>query len=103
MTLTERGPIMSRLDRHVSHVQNKLALRKFVDALAWMTLFIGIAVVLGVLAWKIFGIGWRPSAIWWLIGGGAAVAGVAIFSLVRRPSLPDAPMAIDSQLSLTEK
>src|SRR5258706_7056683 len=101
MTLTERGPIMSRLDRHVSHVQNKLALRKFVDALAWMTLFIGIAVVLGVLAWKIFGIGWRPSAIWWLIGGGGGRARVGIFAPRRRPSALNAAIAIAHPRFLT--
>src|SRR5258706_14635254 len=98
-----KGSVMSRLDRHVSLVQNKLALRRFIDALAWTALFISFAVLLGVLVWKVLGFGWRPSIVWWLVGSGAALVGVAIYAIARRPSAQDAAIAIDQQLSLKEK
>ena len=36
---------MSRLDQHVAGVQNKLALGRFVNALAWSTLIVAGAVL----------------------------------------------------------
>src|SRR5258708_24092267 len=94
---------MSRLDRHVSHVQNKLALRKFVDVLAWTSLFIAIGVLLGVLAFKIHDFGWRRTLMWWFIGASVALVGVGIYAIVKRPSPHDAALAIDQQLLLKEK
>jgi len=40
---------MSRLDRHVAMVQNKLALGRFVGALAWATVFWAAAVWVSAL------------------------------------------------------
>ena len=38
---------MTRLDKHVTAVQSKLFLRRFLDALAWSTLVAAAAVLLG--------------------------------------------------------
>ena len=67
---------MSRLDRHVAMVQNKLALGRFVGALAWATVFWAAAVWLGIIIDRMFRV--RPiGAKWWIWGGLAACALVA--------------------------
>ena len=46
---------MSRLDRHVANVQNKLAMQTFLLALAWALLGLGVLVALGILVWRFLG------------------------------------------------
>lgn len=94
---------MSRLDRHVSHVQNKLAMRQFVDALAWVLLCAGGAVILAVLIARFLGYGSMPKARWWLIGAGVCVVASFVYAMVRRPTAQDAAVAIDEKLNLKEK
>jgi hypothetical protein len=94
---------MSRLDRHVANVQNKLALRRFVDALAWTALIAGSAVFIFIFVWRILGYSSLPTTKWWLIGAGTCVLGVGIYALTRRPTAHDAAVAIDEKLKLHEK
>src|SRR5215208_3413007 len=87
--------IMSRLDRHVAMVQNKLALGRFVGALAWASVIWAAAVWLGIVIDRVFRV--RPiGARWWIWGGLAACALAAmVYALVRRPTRHDAAVAID--------
>ena len=94
---------MSRLDRHVSHVQNKLAMHQFVQTLAWTLFLAGIAVVLGVIFWRVMGNKNLPAAKWWLMGGGVMVGSVALSAWLRRPQAYEAAVAIDERLQLKEK
>jgi hypothetical protein len=94
---------MSRLDRHVSHVQNKLALRKFVHALAWTAFTAAGAAAVLVFTWREATYRHLPSAQWWMIGAGLVVAGCAFYALIRRPGPDEAAIAIDQELRLDEK
>src|SRR6185437_7574194 len=94
---------MSRLDRHVSMVQNKLALRRFVQAMAWAGIVFLAAVLLGIVIDRVFGVRLPRLAIWVWSGAAACVLGALIFALVRRPSKLDAAVAIDERLALKEK
>src|SRR5689334_23970265 len=99
----ERGLAMSRLDRHVSLVQNKLAFQKFVNALAWAVLWAGVAACLGIVVWRVVGKDALPSIKWWAIGAGAIVVGAGVFGFMRRPSEIEAAVAIAERLGIKEK
>src|SRR3982750_787386 len=94
---------MSRLDRHVAMVQNKLALGRFVSAVAWASVFWAGAVWLGIVIDRLFR--GRPiGAKWWIGGGLAGCALIAtVYALIRRPTRHDAAVAIDEKLALKEK
>ena len=94
---------MSRLDRHVAMVQNKLALGRFVQALAWATMFWLAALWVGLTVWRMFGV--RPIRHEWWIWGGLALCPVAagLYALIKRPTKHDAATAIDERLGLKEK
>src|SRR5439155_6457341 len=99
----DRRSAMSRLDRHVMAVQNKLALDRFVGALAWASIFYAAAVWVGVLVYKVLRVK-PPHTAWWLWGGVGACALVAlIWALIRRPTAHEAAIAIDEKLALKEK
>src|SRR5688500_20238111 len=91
---------MSRLDRHVAMVQNKLALGRFVSALAWASVVWAAAVWIGIVVDRFFRV--RPiGAKWWIWGGLAACALVAmVYALLRRPTRHDAAVALDDKLAL---
>ncbi len=94
---------MSRLDQHVAGVQNKLALGRFVHALAWTTLGVAGAVLVGVLVFEIAQI-YPPKPVIWMSSALAVAAIVAlVWAIMRRPSKYDAAVAIDERLGLKEK
>src|SRR4051812_45636160 len=94
---------MSRLDRHVMAVQNKLALDRFIGAAAWASVVYAAAVWIGVVVYKFFRIQ-PPHTKWWLWGGAAVcLLAAGIWALIRRPSTHEAAVAIDAKLGLKEK
>src|SRR5206468_12799599 len=94
---------MSRLDQHVAKVQNKLALARFIIALAWTTLGFAIVVTLVLLEQKTLRY-MLPKPLWFLFGGaGAAVIVALIYAIIRRPNAKAAAVAIDEKLCLKEK
>src|SRR4051794_7740329 len=93
---------MSRLDRHVALVQNKLAMQRFVDALGRV---LPLAATVALAVWLVekqttLTLHQKP---WWL--GGAAVSLVIAlgYAIWRRPNSHDAAVAIDERLGLKEK
>lgn len=94
---------MSRLDQHVASVQNKLALARFVDALARTTLIFACALLAGILFYKLFQVGPPKASIWIWAGLGAAIVAAIIWAIIRRPGAHAAAVAIDQKFSLKEK
>src|SRR5690242_5435598 len=94
---------MSRLDQHVAGVQNKLALGRFVHALAWTTLGVAGAILIGVLVDKIARVAPPKPAIWMASALAAAAIAALVWAILRRPSKQDAAVAIDERLGLKEK
>jgi len=96
---------MSRLDRHVATVQTKLALRRFLDALAWATLVLAGLVLLTVIVEKLFQL--LPASfprMWVLLGAvGVCCAIALVYAIVKKPSREQAAAAIDERLRLKEK
>ena len=95
---------MSRLDRHVSSVQNKLTFHHFIEALAWAVMVAAGVVTLVIVIERLCGVVLpvHHHAIW--IGIGCAVGVCAItWAIWRRPKPPDAAVAIDDRLKLKEK
>jgi hypothetical protein len=93
---------MSRLDRHVALVQNKLAMQRFVDAIVYL---MPVAVSVAFAARLVQ----RQTTLtvdmkmWWL---GVTVASVVFaigWAIYRRPKFHDAAVAIDERLGLKEK
>jgi hypothetical protein len=84
-------------------VQNKLALGRFVHALAWSTLMLVGLIWLGILIDRFFHVR-PPRYLIWIWGGlGASVLAALVYALIRRPSRHDAAVAIDEKLALKEK
>src|SRR5687768_9897324 len=96
-----RSP-MSRLDRHVAAVQNKLALDRFIAALAWVSVALAALVWLTILVDRVFQL--RPPRwdLWFWSGIGAAVVAAIAYAFYRRPSTHAAAVAIDEKLGLKE-
>jgi len=94
---------MSRLDQHVASVQNKLALARFVEALARTTLVFAGVVLVAILVDKFFRVRPPKYGIWIWAGLGATVLAALIHAVVRRPSRHAAAVAIDQKLNLKEK
>src|SRR5689334_7680173 len=94
---------MSRLDRHVAAVQNKLALTRFIESLALAAAVVAGAVLATILTQKLFQVG-TPQPWYWLAGAaGVGALTALIVALVRRPTSHDAAVAIDQHLGLKEK
>ena len=94
---------MSRLDRHVALVQNKLTLTKLLTALAWSLLAFGVLVWVYLLIHKVFSVNLpRPWMFFW-IGLSASVISAAGYAFLKRPTRHQAAVAIDEKLSLHEK
>src|SRR2546430_1703913 len=94
---------MSRLDRHVSFVQNKLALSRFLAGLAWAAL-IYAAIIWGAIAIDRVVHVRPPLAYWWFLGGvGLTILVAIIYGIIKRPSAQVAASAIDERLGLKEK
>lgn len=94
---------MNRLDRHVSAVRNKLALRQFVKAFGWGTLAFASAALICVLLHLFFAVPFPKKWVWIGGGGAATVVGSIIFACLRRPGALEAAAAIDQELALQEK
>jgi hypothetical protein len=94
---------MSRLDRHVSHVQNRLAMSRFVVVLAWSVLIAGCAATLAVILWRMTGHTQLPPVKWWLLAGAVPVIASAMIAFTQRPGAHEAAVAIDDTLNLKEK
>ena len=94
---------MTRLDRHVMSVQNRLALGRFLVGLGWALLVVAALVWAGVLVDRTLGVrppGWEL----WVYGGlGAAVVAAIVYAVVTRPDAKRAAVAIDDRLGLKEK
>jgi hypothetical protein len=94
---------MTRLDYHVMRVQNKLALRRFVQALAWTLMGFAAAVWIAILVERVFGYQLPRQMTWFWAGLGAAGVLALVYAIVRRPSRHLAAVAIDDELKLKEK
>jgi hypothetical protein len=98
---------MSRLDRHVSAVQTKLALRRFGVLFARTTFIFGLLVLLAVLVDKVSQT--IPASlrdryrIVILIGIGVCAVVSALWAALTRPTPEQAAAAIDEKLRLKEK
>ena len=101
---TLRSKIMSRLDRHVAMVQNKLALGRFVQALAWAGIVFAGGGVAGIIVDRVFGVRLPASGDLGLErGGGVACWRRWFMRWCVGLSQHDAAVAIDERLALKEK
>lgn len=94
---------MTRLDRHIAIIRNKMAFQRFLQALAWAC--IALAALSGgvILTYKLFLVQ-LPHENRWLLGGLIAAAGAALaYAIIRRPTSHEAAIAIDERLALKEK
>src|SRR5947208_1732599 len=100
-----KGGLMSRLDQHVGRVQNKLALGRFINALAWATLIVSAAILVAIVIDKIIVLGLPARKVWIGIWSALGVAslGALAWAILRRPSRFAAAVAIDETLGLKEK
>jgi len=94
---------MSRLDHHVAMVQNKLALGRFLHALAWSLLVFGAIVWGTILVDKIFQVRPPREMVLFWAGAGLAVLTALSYAIWRRPTAQQAAVAIDERLALKEK
>lgn len=94
---------MSRIDHHVTAVQNKLALSRFVVALGWALLVFAGVVWINILVDRLLAARLpRWDLLFW-IGAGIAVAAAIGYAVWRRPDKRTAAVAIDERLGLKEK
>lgn len=95
--------LMSRLDRHIQMVRNKLALGTFLRTWGWAILILGAAVWLVVLGEKTLdrALPYHWTMFW--LGLALATACAMAWTLVHRPSPAAAAIAIDQVLGLKEK
>src|SRR3954447_20063924 len=96
------GP-MTRLDRHVNTVRNKLALGTFLSSVGWALLAFAVVVWVNILVDRF--LAWRLPrwGIWFFAGLGISVAAAIAYTIWRRPSRQQAAIAIDERLGLKEK
>src|SRR3954470_8226076 len=96
---------MSRLDRHVATVQTKLALRRFLDALALSTLVLAGLVLLAVIVEKAAQVFPEKFPHLWALFGAVGVCFViaTIYAIIKKPTREQAAAAIDDRLRLKEK
>ena len=94
---------MSRLDRHVAMVQNKLALARFVQAIAWASLIYAALVWVGIVIDRMLQVRLPHVMIWVWAAAGAGVLAALFYAIIRRPTAHDAALAIDERLALKEK
>ncbi|MCC7350958.1 MAG: hypothetical protein IT446_10340 [Phycisphaerales bacterium] len=94
---------MSRIDRHIRVVRNKLALGRLVEGLAWTLLGLAGVVLIGVLGVRLFSLEVEGARVWLGVGLAAAVALAVGYAIWRRPGAHEAAVAIDRTLGLKEK
>jgi len=94
---------MSRIDRHISWVQGKLAGQRFLDALAVAAIAFCALVLAAVLVARSVQLHPpRPMELSAAIAAAAVVA-AGVWAMFRRPTPMQAAIAIDRQLGLKEK
>ena len=94
---------MTRLDHHIAGVRNKLALSIFLYAWASTARRNGAIFWIIIIAERLLD---RTLNHWTAIlwgGIGASALAALIYSLVRRPTIVKAAVAIDEELGLNEK
>lgn len=94
---------MSRLDDHVSAVRNRLALARFVQALAWGSLAWSSAALLGVLVDRIFLLHPPRPQLWLYAGAALTIVSAIVYALYKRPCPREAAVAIDEKVGLKER
>jgi hypothetical protein len=94
---------MSQLDRHVTTVRNKLALGRFIAALAWVSLGFASLAWLLILIDRLFQFTLPRKDLWFWSGVGFTFAAATAYAVYRRPSAKAAAVAIDQKLGLKEK
>ena len=94
---------MNRLDQHVMFVQNKLALGKFLDALARAAAAFGVAVILAIVVERVFRFQLPRVGLWFWSGAAAAATLAVAWAIWRRPSAADAAVQIDERLNTKDK
>ncbi len=92
---------MSRLDRHITLVQSKLTLEKFLLALGYSVAAFFAALTIAVLVDRFMWISTPRVAVWSALGVAAAAAFVV--ALLRKPTAHQAAIFIDDKLGLNEK
>jgi hypothetical protein len=94
---------MSRLDRHVAFVQNKLAFTRFLYGLAWAVLIYAAIVWGAIVVDRVFHVRPPRFEIWFWSGLGVSGLAALVYALIKRPSAEAAAVAIDDRLALKEK
>lgn len=94
---------MSRLDTHISAVRNKLALTVFLEGLATAGMGLAIVILIAIVGQRVLDRTLSHTMALLGLGLMAAIAGAAIYSLIRRPTSEEAAIRIDEALGLKEK
>ena len=94
---------MSRLDQHVSTVQNKLALGKFVNAIVWTSAIFALVVWVAILVDRLFWLRLPHWQVWFWSGVGAAAVAALSYAIWRRPDSYEAAVKIDDVLNTKDK
>ncbi len=94
---------MSRLDRHVAAVRQRIALQDFLVLAAKALLVAGVAALLYVLVARLVAVRLIGEPYWMLGLVAVALIVAAVWALARRPDLPTAAAAIDERLGLKDK
>ncbi|HTW94309.1 MAG TPA: hypothetical protein VMD30_05930 [Tepidisphaeraceae bacterium] len=94
---------MSRLDRHIVAIQNKLTLRLFLQAMAWCAVGIAGVGLLDVLVERFFSVSIPRPGMSLLIAAIMAAGCSLAYAIYCRPTAMLAAVAIDQELNLKEK
>ncbi len=94
---------MSRLDQHVAAVQNKLAIARFVQGLAWTLFAFASLVTLDILVQRLLRYQLPHPKVWFWCTFGVAASAAMCWAIIKRPSRQVAAVAIDEKLNLREK
>ena len=94
---------MTRLDRHVSAVRQRMTLQTFLRRAALAVLVAGAAAWLYVLVARLAAVRLAGEWVWFLGVLGAALVVAAVWAIVRRPGESEAARAIDGKLGLKDK
>jgi hypothetical protein len=97
------GITMSRLDRHITTVQSKLALQRFLAALGYCVVAFLVVVLLAVLLDRVLDVHLPRAVIWLWVSLAAAVIAALVIGMVGKPTAHQAAVFIDDKLSLNEK
>ena len=94
---------MSRMDRHVTFVQGKLATSIFVDSLSGTVAAFFAACGVAILLNRTLQLALPHPQVWALATLGVAVIAALTFAIIRKPDAHTAAVEIDRRLGLKEK